>query len=107
MDEQQVRQIIREELSKFMTQSKFVFNRPIQIMDGNDITLASEHGTRIGTASTQKLAFLGASPIAKQVGALRDMSVQPTPGVSSTDYSARAGVQDINSVLTALGLATY
>ena len=107
MTEEQIRAIIREELSFMVKNKKLVFPYPMQILDGNDITLASEHGTRIGTASTQKLAFLGATPIARQTGALRDMSTQPTPGVSSTDYSARAGVQDINSVLTALGLATY
>ena len=107
MSEEQVRQIVREELARFMKQSKYVFDRPIQILDGNDITIASDHGTRFGTDPAQKIAFLGATPLARQTGALRDMSVQPTPGVSSTDYSARAGVQDINAVLTNLGLATW
>jgi hypothetical protein len=107
MDEQQIRNIIREELAFMIKNKKLVFPFPIQILDGNDIILASEHGTRIGTASTQKLGFLGATPIAKQAGALRDMSTEPTPGVSSTDYSARAGVQDINAVLTTLGLASH
>ncbi len=107
MTEEQIRAIIREELAFMVKNKKLVFPYPMQILDGNDIILASEHGTRIGTASTQKLAFLGGTPIARQTGALRDMSAEPTPGVSSTDYSARAGVQDINAVLTALNLATY
>jgi len=103
MTEEQVRQIVREELARFMKQSKYVFDRPIQILDGNDITLASEHGTRIGTSATQKLGFFGATPI---VQFPHGYLIQATGG-TVIDYEARARISDINSLLSQFGFAVY
>ena len=98
MNEEQVRQIVREELSSFMKQSKYVFGRPIQILDGNDITLASEHGTRFGTNSAQKIAFLGATPIPRY-GPLTYPS-----GGTVIDAEARSAASDALYVLSQFGL---
>lgn len=106
MSEEDVRKIIREELAFMIKNKKLVFPFPMQILDGNDITLASNVGTRIGTASTQKIAFLGATPIAKLTGTLRDVNSDPRPGAEGYDNYARAGIADINSVLTQFGLAS-
>ena len=102
MDENQVRQIVREELARFMKQSKYVFDRPIQILDGNDITLASEHGTRIGTSATQKMAFFGNTPITPFGSGYL---VQPTGG-SVVDAQARATINDMKYLLEQFGFST-
>jgi hypothetical protein len=112
MNEEQVRKIIREELAHFMKQSKFVFDRPMQIMDGNDITLAKNVGTRIGTegysasSGGQKLAFFGKTPrVQYPTGYL----IQPSGGGGSSadaiDNYARARIGDINALLVGFGFA--
>lgn len=103
MSEEQVRQIIRDELSHFMRASKYTFERPIQILDGNDITLSSDHGTRIGTAATQKLAFFGLTPRVQY-------PVIPHPNIQGATYnqtdaeSLRSAVESLMDTLKAFGL---
>lgn len=100
MSEEQVRQIIREELGHFMRASKYTFERPIQILDGNDITLGTSIGTRIGSTGS-KMAFFGKTPIVQYpTGYL----IQPTGG-ATVDNEARARIQDINTLLAAFGFA--
>jgi hypothetical protein len=95
MDEQQIRQIIREELAFMVKNKKLVFPFPIQILDGNDITLGKTTGTRLGNGTDQKLAFLGSTPRTRAgLGVL----IQPTGG-ATIDYEARAGINDLNSLL--------
>ncbi len=106
MDEERVRQIIREELAFMIKNKKLVFPFPIQILDGNDITIGGTVGTRIGTTTSQKLGFFGSTPVAKMTGALRNIGADPTTDPVGYDQYARAGVADINYVLETLGLAT-
>lgn len=101
MTEEEIIKIIDERLAHHIKQSKYVFDRPIQILDGNDITIASEHGTRIGTSAAQKIAFFGKTPIIQYpTGYL----IQPTGGIT-IDNEARARIQDINYLLAAFGFA--
>lgn len=100
MDEAKVREIIRQELAHFMKQSKFVFGKPIQIEDGNDITIGNTNGTRIGgTASL--LSFFGKTP---RIQYPHGYLIQPTGG-TTVDNEARARIQDINALLVAFGFA--
>ena len=62
MDKEAIIKIIDERLAHHIKQSKYVFDRPIQIQDGNDVLLAQGIGTRFGTSSTQKISFLGTTP---------------------------------------------
>lgn len=111
MNEEQVRKVFREELAHFMSQSKFTFQRPIQILDGNDITLGQTVGTRVGSTGS-KLGFFGQTPRAKY-GA--GFLIQPTGGGGSSgdaiDNAARARIQDINTLLGdtsgGFGFATF
>lgn len=101
MTEDEINKLIDARLAHFMKQSKFVFGKPIQIEDGNDITLGQTFGTRIGTAASQKLAFFGKTPIIQYpTGYL----IQPTGG-ATVDNEARARIQDINYLLAAYGFA--
>lgn len=98
MTEEQVRAIIREELARFMKQSKYVFDRPIQILDGNDITLASEHGTRFGTSDAQKLGFYGVTPIIQPTA-----PSEPTGG-TVIDVQCRSAMNGVIATLISLGI---
>lgn len=42
---------------------KVVFNKDIVMQDGRDIRFAKGTGTKIGTETTQKLAFYGGTPV--------------------------------------------
>jgi hypothetical protein len=95
MDETQVRQIIREELAFMIKNKKLVFPFPIQILDGNDITLGKTVGTRLGSSTDQKLAFLGSTP---RVRAPLGVIIQPTGG-TTVDNEARARINDLNSLI--------
>ena len=98
-----MRQVVREELAFMIKNKKLVFPFPIQILDGNDITLGKTVGTRIGTASDQKLGFFGATPITKIA---QGVLIQRTGGATQ-DAEARAGVADINYVLSLYGFHTF
>lgn len=105
MTPDQVRQIIREELSHFMRGSRYTFERPIQILDGNDITIGQTIGTRIGSTDS-KMGFFGQTPRA-QFGA--GYLIAPTGGIT-VDNEARARIVDINNLLgnsTGFGFAAY
>jgi hypothetical protein len=98
MNEEQVKKIIREEIAHFMSQSKYTFQRPIQILDGNDITLGSEHGTRIGTATGQKLGFYGVTPVIQQTA-----PSEPTGG-SVIDVQCRSIMNAVIAELITIGI---
>jgi len=80
MTEEEVRQIIRDELEYFIQYNRFLFNKKIQIADNRNIEFGKNVGTKIGTDTDQKIAFLGNTPI-----------VQPTTSVSSAEFSVEAG----------------
>lgn len=61
----QIRQIVREELAGFLGSSQYQFQKDAKFYDARNIQVGSVTGTMIGTTSTQKLGFFGATPIAK------------------------------------------
>lgn len=64
-----IRQIIRDELQEFLASDRYIFNRDVEVLDGRNIQLAKGTGTKFGTATNQKLAFYGASPVVPPEGA--------------------------------------
>ena len=66
MNEEQIRIIIREELSRFIKSDRFIFEKNLQLMDGRNIQLGITTGTKIG-GSGQKIGFFGVTPVIRQV----------------------------------------
>jgi hypothetical protein len=60
--------------------AKFTFSDDLEIADAKNLVLNSTTGTKIGTATSQKLAFYNASPI-----------VQVTTGVTGATFTANSG----------------
>jgi len=93
MDEEKVKQIIKEELDSFFGFDRYTFQKNLKIFDGRNIQIGRTVGTKIGTATDQKIAVYGETPVV-QAGA-----ISPPSGGNTVDAQARAA---INSILTAL-----
>lgn len=65
-DKQEIRGIIAEALQDFKLTDRYAFQKLIQIFDGRNVQLGIGTGTKFGTASTQKIGFLGATPVVQQ-----------------------------------------
>lgn len=87
MEDDKLREIIREEIERFVTQDKFVFKRDVQFVDGRKIQTGKGTGTQIATESTQKIGFYGTTPVDQPDAVANANSVGAT-------YS-QAEVQDI------------
>jgi hypothetical protein len=99
MNEEQVRQIIREELVSFMLMDKYTFQKHIQIFDGRNIQVGRTTGTNIGTATDQKLGFYGVIPI------IQGLAVgDPAGQVNDLDSEARTAIATIIDRLQAIGI---
>lgn len=83
MNEEQVRKIIREEMS-FIKSDKFIIDKLFQLADGRNIQLGITTGTKIGTATTQKLGFYNTTPIAQRSGSAQ----AAVSGTADSTYSA-------------------
>jgi hypothetical protein len=68
------------------------------LADGVDIAVGSTTGTMIGTASTQKLAFYGETPV------VQGLAVSPAVGGGTIDAQARTAIDAIIARLAAVGI---
>src|SRR3990167_8915086 len=87
MNEQEIRQIIRDELSQLMKSDRYIFHKTIQILDGRNIQLGIANGTQFGTATTEKLAFYGLPPVAQQTGIGENYTNSVTSGGTNNTTS--------------------
>jgi hypothetical protein len=76
------------------------FEKHLQLLNGVDIGLGRDKGSRIGKASDEKLAFYGATPI------VRPSALTLPSGGATQDAQARTAITDINTRLQSLGLFT-
>ena len=97
-DIEQVREIMRQELEFFNRTDRFTFQKLLQILDGRNIQLGQNTGTKIGTSATQKLSVYGETP-AVQGAAISD----PSGGVTQ-DAEARTAINALIDRLQAFGI---
>mgnify|MGYP006935480857 CR=1 FL=1 len=94
MNKEEIIKIIDERLAHHIKQSKYVFDRPIQILDGNDVVLGQTNGTRFGTSPTQEIAFLGSTPRVQWPNI-------PHPPVNGATYN-QTNVEQLRSTVESL-----
>ncbi len=104
---EEIRQIIREELSSLIRIDRYTFQKNIQIMDARNIQFGLTTGTKIGTATAQKFAFHNSTPVIQRVGSAQTAvattgSTQTTPYGYSTAAQADAIVTLVNELRAAL-----
>lgn len=93
-----VREIIREEFEEFLASDRYIFHKNVQFLDGRNIQTGRTNGTKIGTATDQKIGFYGETPVV-QAGAIGAPS---TPSAAYVQAEAQSAVTAINSIRTAL-----
>lgn len=88
---------IEKILQRLQLPDRLVLDRLTQILDGRNIQLGNTTGTKIGTASTQKLGLWGAVPVV-QAGAIT------TPTDPSATY-VQAEAQAMKTAVDAIRVA--
>lgn len=91
MNDDKVRQIIKEELAYLIRNDRFTFNKLIQVLDGRNIQLGRTTGTKIGTGTDQLLGFYGTTPVD-----------QPTAAPYANDQGGTYNQTDVQSITTAV-----
>lgn len=98
MNEDQVRQIIRDELDFLIKNDKFIFSKLVQILDGRNIQLGRSNGTQIGTAADQKLGLYGVTPVVQAT------AIASPAGGATIDSQARSAIDLIRNALKNFGI---
>lgn len=98
LTEEQVRFIIKDELQKFIKSDRYVFEKHIQMLDGNNIQAGRTLGTKIGLAADNKLGVYGKTPIVQQ----QFPNAPSTPGGTYSQTEAQSTVTTVNSIITIL-----
>lgn len=96
--EEEVRQIIREELSFMIKNNSLVFPSPIRLADNVHISCSGVNGSKFGTTNKDKIAFYGATPVV-QSGAISSPS-----GGLTVDSQARSAIDVIRIALQNFGI---
>lgn len=63
MTPEEVKQIVKNELSNILKLDRYVFDKHLQLLDKRNIQIGRTTGTKIGTATDQKLGFYGKTPV--------------------------------------------
>jgi hypothetical protein len=108
----EIREMIREELNSLIKSDRFTFEKLIQILDGRNIQLGRTTGTKIGTATDQKIAFYGITPVIQQSSTGEEVGFTANGGTNTKSGSTHTGnvgstaytVSDIVKHLKNLGL---
>lgn len=85
---------------------KFIFPKHLQVWDGANISLGATSGTKIGTTTSQKLAFYNTIPIVQPTTAVGSASLAGGGGTNLTDTHTFDGytLQKVVKALRNLGL---
>ncbi len=89
---------LEAELSKILFSDRYLFERDFEIANGRNIIVSTGGGTKIATATDQKLSFYGVTPI-KQPAKIN----APTGG-STQDLQARGAINELRIQQKSLGL---
>lgn len=98
LNENKIREIIKEELRNFDTIERYTFQKNIQIFEGRNIQLATKTGTQFGTATNQLLAFHGNTPV------IQGSTISDPSGGATQDDEARTAIDALIDRLQDIGI---
>ncbi len=91
-------QVLEDIIFKLVFSDRYVFDRDIQLADGQNLIFAGATGTEIGTSPLQKIGFYGKTPVA-QGGSISDPG-----GGAVVDSECRSAVSTIITRLESVGI---
>uniref|UniRef100_A0A6H1ZH78 Uncharacterized protein n=1 Tax=viral metagenome TaxID=1070528 RepID=A0A6H1ZH78_9ZZZZ len=103
MNKDEIKVLIREELEALLGRDKYLFDKHIQIKDGQNIITGRTTGTQIGSATDQKIGFFGATPTS-QIAAIADPDSMSGTYVQSEQTKQNDAIMNILDALQSLGL---
>lgn len=95
-----IKEVMRQESNELFAIQEFIFRNQIRLEEGINIKLSPKIGTKIGTATDQKLSFWGVIPVV-QPNTISDPSGGGTAGV---DTPARDTIKAVIVRLKETGL---
>lgn len=89
--------------SQLLQSDRYTFHKTLQVLDGRNIQLGTTTGTKIGTATTQKIGFFNKTPVAQQSAVTRPIG--GGSGITDAiDLPARAAINTMITEIGSLGL---
>lgn len=85
-------------VSMLMASDRYTFQKHIQMFDGRNIQVGRGIGTKIGTATDQKLSLYGVTPVVQAA----TITAPTTPGGVYAQAEAQSAVDKINLIRTAI-----
>lgn len=97
-DKQEVVTIIQEVFQNFNRSDRFTFEKKIQILNGRNIELGGDEGTKFGTAVDQKLGLYGTTPV------VQGSTITDPTGGGTQDAEARTAINALIDRLQDIGI---
>ena len=108
MEEDQIREVIKDELGSLLKSDRYLIERMMQFNDGKNIQLGKTTGTKLGTETTQKLGFYNATPIVRPSALTAEVggTIDGTYGAAEETemINMRTRIGELEDTLQALGL---
>ena len=101
MTPEQVSQLIDTKLASFIKSDRFTFEKLLQILDGRNIQTGRTTGTKLGTATDQKIGFWNTTPVIQPTALTAQLTSITHTAPGTADYA----IQDLINT-NAYGFAT-
>ena len=89
---------LRNIVNYFVFSDRYIFQKDIELNDGRNIQVATGTGTRIATATNQKLSVYGVTPV------IQASAISAPSGGGTQDAEARTAINSIRTALTNFGI---
>ena len=93
-----IKEIIRQQFDEMILNDRFLFKKNIELGEAINIIFSVNAGTKIGTATDQKVGFYGTDPV-DQGAAINDPS-----GGATVDTQARTAINALIDRLKDIGI---
>lgn len=91
----EIRQVVADELQPIFGVDRLIFEKNIQIFDGRNIQVGRTIGTKIGTATDQKVGLYGTTPV---------IQASAISSPAATTGSLKTAVDAIRTALSNIGI---
>ena len=95
---EEVRSIIHNEFQEFLASDRYIFHKPFQMLDGRNVQFGKTTGTKMGTETSQKVAFYGVTPV------IQASAIASPSGGATVDIESRTAIDLIRTAIKNFGI---